>query len=195
MTLPEPQQQLFRHTKDSQELLQQQRSRQHRNQVMMQALERGDPADDTPPNLPPRLMGVYLVTNLRGLISFANPGALANQVIFFIKACYLEICNKPNLTELARKGVVDGQIFQPVLLCLLGNRVKFTTNGSVALNAQWVTKRAAAEANAAWFCFDVHATDTGMSELDWRRFFRPFGLGDSSIAPKARAARSGMNCL
>jgi len=75
MNLPELQQQLFRYAQDLQELMQQQRILQHRNQVMMQALGRGDQADDLLPTLLSRHMGVYLVTDIRGVISFASPGA------------------------------------------------------------------------------------------------------------------------
>ncbi|MES2818684.1 MAG: CHASE domain-containing protein [Pseudomonadota bacterium] len=72
----------------------------------------------------------------------------------------------------------DAQRLQQVLLNLIGNAIKFTDQGEVALLVQ----RTGAEGDAVRLCFQVRDTGIGITPEQQARLFAPFTQADSSIA-------------
>jgi len=69
------QRQMFRYAEDLQELMQQQSALQQRNQIMLQALGRGDQHGDLVLGLLTECIDLYVVTDEQGVITFSSPAA------------------------------------------------------------------------------------------------------------------------
>lgn len=72
--------------------------------------------------------------------------------------------------------VGDGTKFRQILINLVGNAVKFTLQGSVTINLEWVDNGG----QQSWLHLSVHDTGVGMSEEVSRRIFQAFTQADSS---------------
>lgn len=72
----------------------------------------------------------------------------------------------------------DAQRLQQVLVNLIGNAIKFTEQGEVALLVQ----RVSADAQTASLCLRVRDTGIGITPEQQARLFAPFTQADSSIA-------------
>ncbi|MBC9250944.1 hypothetical protein A9179_11705 [Pseudomonas alcaligenes] len=72
----------------------------------------------------------------------------------------------------------DAQRLQQVLVNLIGNAIKFTEQGEVALLVQ----RVGSDAETASLCFRVRDTGIGITAEQQARLFAPFSQADSSIA-------------
>ena len=85
-----------------------------------------------------------------------------------------------NVAPEARSGFRgDPARLRQILLNLVGNAVKFTEKGSIAID---VTARPGALADSAWLRFEVSDTGIGMNDEIRSRLFRKFEQADSSIA-------------
>ncbi|WP_044874456.1 CHASE domain-containing protein [Pseudomonas sp. LFM046] len=72
----------------------------------------------------------------------------------------------------------DAQRLQQVLVNLVGNAIKFTERGEVAVLVQ----RVGGDAETVTLCFRVRDTGIGMTAEQMERLFAPFAQADSSIA-------------
>ncbi len=80
--------------------------------------------------------------------------------------------------DLPDELVGDAQRLRQVLLNLLGNAIKFTPRGSVAVSVE----REAQVAGELWARFAVRDTGVGISPKDQARLFAPFSQADSTSA-------------
>lgn len=76
--------------------------------------------------------------------------------------------------------IVDDKCLRQVLLNLLGNAIKFTSRGEVALEVGLLAR----DAGEAELRFEVRDTGTGIAEADLERIFEPFEqAGDAAHRP------------
>lgn len=72
----------------------------------------------------------------------------------------------------------DGQRLQQILINLVGNAVKFTTQGAIALEVTPLN----GDAETAYLRFEVRDSGVGIAERDMARLFQPFSQVDASAA-------------
>ncbi|MFZ6046981.1 CHASE domain-containing protein [Pseudomonas sp. CR3202] len=80
--------------------------------------------------------------------------------------------------DVPQAWIGDAQRLQQVLVNLVGNAIKFTERGEVAVLVQ----RVAGDAGTVTLCFRVRDTGIGMSAEQMERLFAPFAQADSTIA-------------
>jgi signal transduction histidine kinase len=88
--------------------------------------------------------------------------------------------------ELARElppGHGDGRRLTQVLINLVGNAIKFTDAGEVAIKA---------EANNGLFCVSVRDTGPGISPADQTKLFQEFQQADDAITRKKGGTGLGL---
>ncbi|HEX9060073.1 MAG TPA: CHASE4 domain-containing protein [Clostridia bacterium] len=83
----------------------------------------------------------------------------------------------------------DGDRLKQVLLNLVGNALKFTSNGSVSINA--FTEEV--HENLRTIKFEVTDTGTGIDEETLKRLFRPFEQADASTTRKYGGTGLGLS--
>jgi signal transduction histidine kinase/DNA-binding NarL/FixJ family response regulator/HPt (histidine-containing phosphotransfer) domain-containing protein len=84
----------------------------------------------------------------------------------------------------------DPTRLRQILINLVGNAIKFTSNGSVVLA---VSPLVAQEVGAPWFRFEVIDTGVGMTEEARSRMFRKFEQADSSTTRKYGGTGLGLS--
>jgi len=70
-----------------------------------------------------------------------------------------------NIVDAPCQIYADEARIRQVLLNLIGNAVKFTEHGKIALHAGW---------SGSMLCLEIHDTGIGISEADQQRLFEPF---------------------
>jgi len=90
-----------------------------------------------------------------------------------------------------RLVAADAGRLRQVLLNLMGNAVKFTETGGVALSVDVE----AVDADEATLVFKVRDTGPGVREADRARIFEAFTQGDSSAARKAEGVGLGLSIV
>lgn len=93
--------------------------------------------------------------------------------------------------------VTDGKRLRQLLLCLLDNAVKFTTDGSVTLSvARAPAPAGTADANASqpahWIQFQVADTGVGIAADKLDQIFQAFNQADNSISRRFGGAGLGL---
>jgi signal transduction histidine kinase/DNA-binding response OmpR family regulator/tetratricopeptide (TPR) repeat protein len=106
------------------------------------------------------LAPVALASFLRGIVGIIRARAEPKQLSFFFAAD----------DELPMLVQTDEQRLRQVLLNLLGNAVKFTTHGYIALHVRLI----GSQANQAFIRFSVEDTGRGIAQADLARIFEPF---------------------
>jgi signal transduction histidine kinase/DNA-binding response OmpR family regulator len=119
--------------------------------------------------------GVELPAVLRGIVDIVRVKALEKDFVFDFEAA----------PDLPRFVVVDGQRLRQVLLNLLGNALKFTDRGRVALDVRCLEEKQ----GRARLRFEVSDTGVGIDARQQEFIFEPFEqVGD----PRRRGGGSGL---
>lgn len=83
--------------------------------------------------------------------------------------------------DIANDVTGDPNRLRQILLNLIGNSCKFTTNGEVGL---YVRKESALSENKVLYCFEVTDSGMGISQADEQRLFGIFETNNSTVNPK-----------
>jgi signal transduction histidine kinase/CheY-like chemotaxis protein len=78
--------------------------------------------------------------------------------------------------EVPDRVLGDPERLRQILVNLVGNAVKFTSNGQITLRVRVV----ATEGNRIWIRFEVHDTGIGLTDSELKRLFQPFVQADQS---------------
>ncbi|MEP7365477.1 MAG: response regulator [Acidobacteriota bacterium] len=111
-----------------------------------------------------------------------SPGVLCD---FIVKTMLVHASGKPIRLEYEAEGTLPERLVgdptrvQQILVNLIGNAIKFTTEGSVRLTVG-VDQPAALDGSLR-LCFSVTDTGIGISEDEQQRIFQPFEQADGSV--------------
>lgn len=113
----------------------------------------------------------------------AQPFKLS-KIVEFIKEFFQEAINYKHLaihfnlpTDLPDAYIGDELRLRQVFINLLGNAIKFTKQGFVALTVRLKS----AQNNQAWLHFEVSDSGQGISKAQQQKLFKPFSQADNSI--------------
>lgn len=114
-----------------------------------------------------------------------------NEIVSF----YSIIAREKNLSfELLAKTPIpesfrtDTYRLKQILLNLIGNALKFTSEGGVSVNLYWQSEEGEKDFGygedelSGWLCFEVSDTGIGISKEQMETIFKPFRQGDSSTS-------------
>ncbi|MBT7309040.1 MAG: response regulator, partial [Gammaproteobacteria bacterium] len=97
-----------------------------------------------------------------------------------------------NQTTLSHQLIGDPQRIRQILINLLSNALKFTTEGGVTL-ALWVEEDTAPDAENNWLVFSVSDSGVGISPEGVELLFAPFKQADSSISRRFGGTGLGLH--
>ncbi len=99
----------------------------------------------------------------------------------------LVYCQAPEVPRYVR---VDAPKLRQILINLLGNAIKFTTEGSVSVRV-WPSAQQADESGRVRFCFDIEDSGAGIPQPDLGRIFEPFEQARNFVPNTGTGLRIG----